>query len=164
MGSGIWRLEPNQVIATVGLKGLINPWGHVFDDWGQNFATDGAGGDGINYAFPGSAYPSAVGFSSVLRGMNPGQPKLCGLEIVSGSHFPKDWRGTLVTSDFRGNRIKRFQLTEDSSGYLSKELPDIFFVQPSRVSPRGHENGSRWVNVRRGLVQPDHQPRRSRLS
>jgi putative heme-binding domain-containing protein len=125
MGSGIWRFDPNQVVATVGMRGLVNPWGHIFNDWGQNFATDGAGGDGINYAFPGSAYPTAVGFSKVLQGMNPGQPKLCGLEIISSGHFPSDWQGTLVTNDFRGNRVNRFELAENESGYVSKKLPDL---------------------------------------
>ncbi len=125
MGSGIWRFRPERGYAEVMMRGLVNPWGHVFDNYGQSFATDGAGGDGINYAFVGAAYPTAVGFSRTLRGMNPGQPKHCGLEIITGRHWPDDWQGTLVTNDFRGNRINRFRLSERESGYDSQQLPDL---------------------------------------
>lgn len=125
MGSGIWRFTPDTGVAEVVMRGLVNPWGHVFDDYGQSFATDGAGGDGINYAFLGAAYPTAVGFPRVLRGMNPGQPKHCGLEIVTGRHWPEEWQGTLVTNDFRGNRINRFRPAPEGSGYTSTQLPDL---------------------------------------
>lgn len=125
MGSGIWRYQPKMGVAEVVMRGLVNPWGHVFDRYGQSFATDGAGGDGINYAFLGAAYPTAVGYPRTLRGMNPGQPKHCGLEIVTGSHWPDDWQQTLVTSDFRGNRINRFRLSPEGSGYTSTQLPDL---------------------------------------
>ena len=153
MGSGIWRFEPLSVHASVMMRGLVNPWGHIFDDWGQSFATDGAGGDGINYAFPGSAYATAVGFSKVLRGMNPGQPKHCGLEVISGRHFPADWRGTLVTNDFRGNRINRFALSPQGSGYTSKQLPDLlssshraFRPVDVKMAPDGSLFVADWYN------------------
>ncbi|MFT7632105.1 MAG: putative heme-binding domain-containing protein [Mariniblastus sp.] len=153
MGSGIWRFDPVTGQARVLMRGLVNPWGHVFDDWGQSFATDGAGGNGINYAFPTAAYQSAVGFSSVLRGMNPGQPKLCGLEIISGTYFPKAWQGTLVTNDFRGNRINRFQLSPENSGYISKQLPDLmssshraFRPVDVKMAPDGSLYIADWYN------------------
>ena len=125
LGSGIWRFDPQTVTASVSMRGLVNPWGHIFDDWGQGFATDGASGWGINYAFPGIAYQTAVGFSQTLRGMNPGQPKHCGLEIITGSHFKNSWQNNLLTNDFRGNRINRFSLTPEGAAYASKQLPDL---------------------------------------
>ncbi len=156
LGSGIWRFEPETGLAEVGMRGLVNPWGHIFDDYGQSFATDGAGGDGINYAFPDLAYVSAVGFSKVLRGMNPGQPKLCGLEIIDGPNFPDDWQHTLITNDFRGNRINRFQLSEQASGYVSRTATRFVDFQAPSVSSGRCQNGSRRFAVRRRLVQPDH--------
>ena len=125
LGSGIWRYVPETGTAEVVMRGLVNPWGHSFDDYGQSFATDGAGGNGINYAFVGAAFQSAVGYSRVLPGLNPGQPKHCGLEIITGTHWPDDWQGTLVTNDFRGNRINRFQLEGQGSGYVSTQMPDV---------------------------------------
>lgn len=125
LGSGIWRYRQGTARANTVMFGLVNPWGHIYDDWGQNFATDGAGGEGINYVFPGSAFLSAVGYDRILHGMNPGQPKHCGLEIVTGSHFPADWQNSLVAADFRGNRINRFKLAPQGSGYVSNQLEDL---------------------------------------
>ncbi|MFK7770087.1 MAG: PVC-type heme-binding CxxCH protein [Mariniblastus sp.] len=153
MGSGIWRFETEKVNANVLMRGLVNPWGHIFDNWGQSFATDGAGGNGINYAFPGSAYMTAVGFRKVLRGMNPGQPKLCGLESISAGHFSENWVGNLVTNDFRGNRINRFQLSPQGSGYVSKQLPDLlsskhraFRPVDVKMAPDGSLFVADWYN------------------
>ena len=72
-------------------RGFVNPWGHAFDDYGVSFATDGAGGEGINYVVPGASYVTAFGAQRILSGLNPGSPKLCGLEIVSGRHLPDDF-------------------------------------------------------------------------
>jgi putative heme-binding domain-containing protein len=106
-------------------RGWINPWGHAWDRWGQSFVTDGAGSEGINYAIPGGAYAWAVGTPRVLQGMNPGSPKYCGCEIVSGRHFPDAWQGNLITNDFRGHRVCRFVLGEDGSGYAARELGEL---------------------------------------
>ena len=125
MGSGIWRYQPETLQTQIVSRGLINPWGRQFDRWGQCFATDGAGGEGINYAFRGSAFPTAVGYPRIIHGLNPGQPKHCGLALVTGRRFPDDWQNTLVTSDFRGNRINHFRLEPEASGYISKQLPDV---------------------------------------
>ena len=43
-----------------------------------------------------------------VKGLNPGSPKHCGLEIVGGRHLPDDWQGNMLTNDFRGNRVCRF--------------------------------------------------------
>ncbi len=55
-GGGIWELRPETMELDVFIRGLCNPWGHAFDRWGQSFATDGAGGEGINYCLPGAYY------------------------------------------------------------------------------------------------------------
>lgn len=153
LGSGIWRFDPQTVTASVSMRGLVNPWGHIFDDWGQGFATDGASGWGINYAFPGIAYQTAVGFSQTLRGMNAGQPKHCGLEIITGPHFEDSWQNNLVTNDFRGNRINRFLLTPEGAAYTSKQLPDLmssdhraFRPVDLKMAPDGSLFVADWYN------------------
>ncbi|MBP36713.1 MAG: dehydrogenase [Roseibacillus sp.] len=125
MGSGIWRLQTDTHKAEIVSRGLVNPWGHGFNRWGQSFATDGAGGHGINYAFRGSAFATANGYRRVLPGLNPGRPKYCGLVVISGRGFPDDWQDTLVANDFRGNRTHRFALEQQDSGYISKQQPDV---------------------------------------
>lgn len=125
MGGGVWEFRPETRRLEVLSKGLINPWGFEFDRWGQSFATDGAGSQGINFIFPFSVFATSPGAARVLSGMSPGQPKHCGLEIIEDPHFPADWQETLVTCDFRGNRINRFKLERAGSSYVAKQMPDV---------------------------------------
>ena len=124
-GGGTWRFRPESMELEVFVRGFVNPWGHQFDRWGQSFLTDGAYGEGINYAFPGAVYFTAPGAVRIVKGLNPGQPKECGLARVSGRHLPPDWDGTLVTNDFRANRVVRFKLSENGSAYSSAQQEDL---------------------------------------
>jgi putative heme-binding domain-containing protein len=125
LGGGMWHYRPETRRSEVFMKGLVNPWGHVFDEWGQSFMTDGAGGHGINFVFPRSVFVASPGARRKLQGLNPGQPKLCGLEVLSGSHVPDEWRGALASPDFRGHRIKTFRLTDQGSAYQSRVGKDL---------------------------------------
>ncbi|MEM9018246.1 MAG: PVC-type heme-binding CxxCH protein, partial [Verrucomicrobiota bacterium] len=125
LGGGMWHYRPETRRAEVFMKGLINPWGHAFDKWGQSFLTDGAGSEGINFVFPRSVFRTSPGASRVLAGLNPGQPKHCGLEPLSGKNVPAELQEALAAPDFRGNRINLFQLTENGSSYTSSQLEDL---------------------------------------
>lgn len=122
---GMWRFRPETLELSVFARGLVNQWGTDFDEYGQTFGTDGAGGEGINYMVPGASYMTAYGAQRILHGLNPGSPKHCGLEIVESAHLPEDWQGSLITNDFRGHRVCRFVLTEDASGYRSQEMQEV---------------------------------------
>ncbi|HEX4000073.1 MAG TPA: PVC-type heme-binding CxxCH protein [Pirellulales bacterium] len=124
-GSGIWQFRPETMELNVFARGWWNPWGHSFDRWGNSFVTDGAGGQGINYCVPGGWYETAVGARRTLPGLNPGSPKECSLEIISGRQFPDDWQGNLITNDFRAHRVCRYVISENGSSYTSKELPEL---------------------------------------
>lgn len=124
-GGGIWKFRPKTWDLEVFARGWINPWGHQFDRYGQSFVTDGAGGEGINYLLPGAAYRTAVGVKKILPGLNPGSPKYCGLEIVSGRHLPDDWQGNLLTHDFRGHRVCRFVVSNDGAGFAARQEADL---------------------------------------
>jgi putative heme-binding domain-containing protein len=132
---GIWRFAPESLALDVFARGWVNTWGHAFDRWGRSLVTDGAGGEGINYGFPGAAYLTAAGTPRILKGMNPGSPKYCGLEIIDGRHLPDDAQGQLVTNDFRANRVCRFRLTEQGSGFTSEKLPDLIHSQRVTFRP-----------------------------
>lgn len=125
MGGGIWHFRPETQRAEILSKGLINPWGFIFDEHGQTFATDGAGGHGINDIFPRSVFRTSPGAKRIVDGLNPGQPKLCGLEILSGSHIPEKLRGVLIAPDFRGHRINAYRLNPEGSSYNSTRIDDF---------------------------------------
>jgi putative heme-binding domain-containing protein len=124
---GIWRFNPDKTELDVFARGWINSWGHAFDKYGQSLATDGANGEGINHVVPGGYYPTAIGphVQRTLHGLNPGSPKHCGLEIISGRHFPDDWQGDCITNDFRGHRVCRFKLQDDGSTFASREMTEV---------------------------------------
>lgn len=132
-GGGIWQFNPRSLEANVLTRGFVNPWGHHQDAWGQSFATDGAYHDGINHVFPGSAFLISK-ITPFLSGMNPGSPKHCGLEILSGNHLPEEWRGNYITNDFRAHRVCRFIVKDSGSTYTSEEQTEL--IKSQRVTFR----------------------------
>ncbi|WP_317170128.1 PVC-type heme-binding CxxCH protein [Rhodocytophaga rosea] len=167
-GGGVWQLQPKTLDLNIYAKGLINPWGLQFDRWGQSFLTDGAGNEGINYAFPGATFVTSPGAERLIRGLNPGQPKHSGLDVVSGRHMPESWLGSVITNDFRANRINRFTLQEQSSGYASKQVEDVLWTdhvafRPVDIlmGPDGAIYVADWYNpiIQHGEVD-FHDPRR----
>jgi putative heme-binding domain-containing protein len=124
-GGGIWQFRPETMNLEIFARGWWNSWGHHQDSWGASFATDGAGGEGINYIVPRAYYAAAPDAVRILPGLNPGSPKYCGLEVVSGRHLPDDWQGNLLTNDFRANRVCRFIVSEDGSGFAAREQQEV---------------------------------------
>ena len=124
-GGGIWRFRPETMQLDVLAKGFVNTWGHQVDAWGQSLASDGAYGEGVNHVLPGASYVTAVGATKIWKGLNPGSPKHCGLEIVNGRHLPDDWQGDVILNDFRGHRVCRFKLSEDGTSYTSREMTEV---------------------------------------
>ena len=124
---GIWKFNPDKTELDVFARGWVNSWGHAFDKYGQSLVTDGAGGEGINHAIPGGYFMTSQGphTQRILHGLNPGSPKFCGLEIISGRHFPDDWQGDCITNDFRGHRVCRFKLSDDGSTFASREQVEV---------------------------------------
>ena len=135
LGGGMWHYRPETRRSEVFMKGLVNPWGHAFDEWGQSFMTDGAGGQGINFVYPRSVFVTSPGAARKVQGLNPGQPKLCGLEVLSGSHIPDHWRGAFASPDFRGHRIKTFRLSDKGSAFESKEYKELLASRHGAFRP-----------------------------
>ncbi len=170
-GSGWWQYRPETGRLEVYSMGQVNPWGMVWDRWGQTFTTDGAYGEGINYTFPGATFrclPNQL--PRILLGMNPGQPKQCGLEVISGRHFPDEWQGQMITADFRGHRVNRFSLKTEGSGFSSRQEEDVvrsthgsFRPVDVRMGADGALYLADWFNpiIQHGEVD-FHDPRRDR--
>ncbi len=131
---GVWEYDVRAGSLDVYARGMVNPWGFQFDRWGQSFATDGAYREGINFVWPGAAFYWARGVPRILKGLNPGQPKECGLEILSGRHLPAPWQHRLLTADFRAHRVVSFALSESQSGYFSQQMEDL--IQSDHVAFR----------------------------
>ena len=123
---GVWHLRPPTMELGVFLRGFCNPWGHQFDEFGQSFVTDGAGGQGISFGIPGATYFTYAGMRRELKSVSPGNyPKFCALELIRSRQFPDDWQGNAITCDFRAHRVVRFAIDEKDSGYATREMPDL---------------------------------------
>ncbi len=141
-------------------QGLVNSWGQQEDRFGQMFLTDGAGGKGINWGFPGSAFTTTEGARRIVDSVSPGSyPKFCSLELIQSPAFPEAWQGSAITCDFRAHRIVRFSFTDLTtaekplSGYVTKDQPDVvrtsdmaFRPIDVRLGPDGALYVADWSN------------------
>ena len=137
---GVWVFRPDRLHLDVFAYGLINPWGLAWTETGQTFATDGAGGEGINWMLPGGYYKTAANAPRLLAGLNPGSPKHCGLEVVDGPTLPDDFQGSHITCDFRGHRVCRFEVTDEAApANLAPSDPAIADLPPTSAGWRSRE-------------------------
>lgn len=132
---GVLHLRPETTEVGVFLRGFVNAWGHDIDPFGQSFVTDGAYFAGLNYGVPGAMYVTYAGARRILDSISGGgYPKFCSLELIQSRHFPDDWQGDAVTCDFRAHRVVRFSISEQGSGFVTREMPDL--VRTSDVTFR----------------------------
>jgi len=133
--AGIVRFDPRTAEASAFVSyGFANPWGQVFDRYGQNFIADASGG--ANYfGLPITGHvdhprkhPGMKVFTSTVR-------PTCGCELVYSKQFPDDAQGDyLVTNCIGFQGIKRHKVTDEGSGFTSKEMEPL--LQSSDVSFR----------------------------
>src|SRR5678815_6182995 len=143
---GTLALRPDTMELGVTMKGLVNGWGHVWDDYGQEFQTDGAGGAGINWDFPQATFLTYEGARRIIGSVSPGSyPKFCGLELIKSERFHKEWQGNAVTLDFRANRMVRFEIleeameTEERAPRVPDQNSNLQAAQGAGYTTRQHE-------------------------
>lgn len=152
--AGIWRFNPDNWRLEVFTKGACNPWGHHWDQFGNDYFTDGAGGKGIYHAMEGATYFTYADMRREADSITPGAwPKFCSLELIRSPSFPADWQGDAITCDFRAHRVVRFKLAENGSTFLAKEMPDLlrstnvtFRPIDLRMGPDGALYVADWSN------------------
>lgn len=132
-GSGLWTYDPETRRLEIFTKGYINPWGHAFNYWGQTFEADGAG-TGFGHSFPNSVVVTSPGESQSVPSLTPNSPKACGIEIISGKHFPSSWTGNVITNDFRAHITDRYSIEANGSSYKAKLEPT--FLKSKHISFR----------------------------
>lgn len=140
--AGVFRYKPSQHYLEVFVTyGFANPWGHVFDKWGQNFIADASGG--ANYfGLPITGYkpyPKKSGgmkvFTSVVR-------PTAGCEFVSSRHFPDEVQGDFLINNCIGFQgIKQHRVIEEDSGYTSEEREPLLYSSDINFRPVDLEFG-----------------------
>ncbi len=123
---GVMALRTSTLEMDTVFRGWVNAWGHQFDAYGQSLLTDGAGGEGINWAVPGGMYFTYARARRILHSVSPGAyPKFASVEIIYSEQFPPDWQGDVITCDFRAHRVVHFKISEQGAGYVTKEMPEL---------------------------------------
>ena len=78
------------------------------------------------------------------QGLNPGSPKYCGLEIVSGRHLPDDWQGDLHHQRLpRPPRLPVQVSATTARASPAASMPELIKTQPPGVPADRREDGAR---------------------
>lgn len=124
--AGVFRYKPRRFSLDVFVSyPFANPWGHVFDRWGQNFIADASGG--ANYF--GTAISGHVDYPNKHAGMKVFTSIVrptAGCEIVRSRQFPDEAQGNFLVNNCIGFQgIKQHRVIEEGSGFTSKEVAPL---------------------------------------
>ena len=134
--AGLWRFRPRQWRLDPFFGSELaphNPWGFVFDDWGQMFVLAG-NGHGIFYPLPTLFRDHRIVQLDQIWKDYRGR-KLCGGDIVGTEHMPEAMQGTLVTGGFMNNAVYHLRIAEDGSGFGVSDLPPLVTSSDTRFRP-----------------------------
>jgi mono/diheme cytochrome c family protein/glucose/arabinose dehydrogenase len=161
---GFYRYSPqlHKLERTAQLS-IPNPWGIVFDDWGQPFFAETSSPD-VRWMMPGTVLPrygEATHKSVQLIEEKHRVRPTSGLEFVSSRHFPDELQGDLLinnTIGFLGT--KQHTLKDDGTGYKSSHRLDLVVSEDRNFRPVDMEfapDGSLyvidWHNILIGHMQ-----------
>lgn len=163
---GFYRYSPQrgQLERTIQMS-IPNPWGFVFDGWGQDFLLH-TSGTTMNWALPvevkpafGSKTPSAPDLVPEGHKVRP----TSGLEVVSSRHFPDEVQGDLIYCNAIGFLgIKQVKIEDNDAGTgwktahrhdLLKSTDGNFRPVDLEFAPDGSLYVIDWHNVLIGHMQ-----------
>ena len=161
---GFFRYSPQrgQLERTIQMA-IPNPWGFVFDKWGQDFLLH-TSGTTMNWALPVSVKPTFGSKTPSAPDLVPEGHKVrptSGLEVVSSRHFPDDVQGDLIYCNAIGFLgIKQVKIEDDGTGWKTAHRQDLLKSSDGNFRPVDLEfapDGSLyvidWHNVLIGHMQ-----------
>jgi putative heme-binding domain-containing protein len=166
--AGVWRLWPRtlQLESFLGRdRGPQNPWGIVFDDWGQPILISG-NGQGIYYLLPSLIQTDH--FLDPQQIWTRQGIKLCGVDIIGTKAMPAAAQGMMVAGSVLDNNVYLFELEDDASGFKVRQFTsliassdDKFRPVDAKVGPDGAIYIADWYNPIIGHYQASlRDPRR----
>lgn len=169
----VFRFEPRARKFDVYVSfGFANPHGHIFDRWGQDIVWDGTGAQPYHgLLFSGDLdYPQKHGRPPQVYQQ---RTRPCsGVEVLSSSHFPEEFRGNLLVLNVIGFQgMLNYKVAEKGSSVTATEQEPILFssdpnFRPADVetAPDGSIYFTDWHNPIIGHMQHNlRDPSRDRL-
>ncbi len=141
--AGVFRYEPKSEKLDIFVSyPFANPWGHIFDAWGQNFVADASGGS--NYF--GTAFSGHVNYPQKHRRMRElfrrEYRPTAGCEIVSSRNFPDEMQGNFLLNNCIGFLgIANYQFVDDGSGFAAKPVEQLLRSDDPNFRPVDLEFG-----------------------
>jgi putative heme-binding domain-containing protein len=91
----------------------------------------------INWVLPDSPLHQGADRALIppLKLTKIGGGRHCGLEIISGRHFPDDWQGDLLTGDFLTHRVQRYRLKDDGKSFSATPLAPLVISRHRKFRP-----------------------------
>ncbi|MBW3539084.1 MAG: HEAT repeat domain-containing protein, partial [Planctomycetes bacterium] len=152
--AGVWRYEPRSENFSVHVSlAFANPWGHVFDRWGQNFIADASPGHNFwagpisgDVAFP-DKHPGGGRAKNLDWGGSKGTGEMptfiekrirpsSGCEIVSGRHFPPEAQGNFLLNNVIGERaVLQHTVRDSGSGFVGTEITPLVSCDDGNFRP-----------------------------
>lgn len=158
--AGVWYYDAKTEKFGVHVSmAFANPWGHVFDRWGQNFIGDASPGFSYwaapisghmpyPYKHPGGSQHRRL--AKMPRGEELYGPEeyrhptfypkrtrpLAGCAILSSRHFPPEVQGNYLVTNCIGDRmVLNHEVREKDSGFVGKEVEPIVSCQDGNFRP-----------------------------
>lgn len=125
--AAVFRYEPRSEKFSVFVSySFANPWGHVFDRWGQNFIADASGG--ANYM--AAPFSGDLDFPRKHPGLKQFLVKqwrpTCGNEFVSSRNFPDEMQGDYLLNNVIGFQgVLQYRMKDEGSGFAADPVTPL---------------------------------------
>nr|WP_206663274.1 PVC-type heme-binding CxxCH protein [Ningiella ruwaisensis] len=130
VNAGFYRFDPR----TQRLQRLVqnrapNPWGVVFDEWGQNFFMN-TSDPSVYWMLPvelKTRYGQlSLGTDTLIESAHRVRPT-SGIEFVYSQHFPEEMQGDFILNNVIGFLgAKQHTLNDEGTGYVSNWRQDLY--------------------------------------